>query len=56
MCVCVGGSVLSGVCVGSCAETLHSCWPGFLFLDAFLPQSPRILLLGIWAPHFPNSG
>lgn len=39
-----------------CAETLHSCWPGFLFLDAFLPLSPRILLLGIWAPHFPNSG
>lgn len=22
-----------------CAETLHSCWLGFLFPDAFLPQS-----------------
>lgn len=41
------GSVCWGVCVwGSfeshtkhCAETLHSCWLGFLFPNAFLPQS-----------------
>lgn len=24
-----------------CAETLHSCWPGFLFLDAFLTLVTR---------------
>lgn len=38
-----------------CAEPPHSCWLGFLFLDAFLSWSPR-RLLGIWASHFPNSG
>lgn len=42
----LGGSVCWGVylvgCVWVlCAETLHSCWPGFLFLDAFLTLVTR---------------
>lgn len=36
VCVC-GGSFESHT--KHCAETLHSCWLGFLFPNAFLPQS-----------------
>lgn len=53
-CVLVGVWVL-GAHTKPCAETLHSCWLGFLFQ---MHSCPRVTRETAWnlAPHSPNSG